>query len=223
MDMKFVCAQVELLLRVLGFFQADTAVAAQIARQIVKFANNEKEVEWLVDAAIERWTRWLGVPELRALFCTRFKPKDGIEMDVVSTPGLTPQELEIKAVLEHENRKMLARPSINALLLSGVAKGDETLDPQFTRELLASATRRTLPPPTAEDRRIADAARYGCDSGPDMDALRKHREAKIEELRETIARLIQRAEERLDAEHPMPTIASIPDRPGGTIDEDEPK
>jgi hypothetical protein len=223
MDMKFVCSQVELLLRILGFFQPDAAVTAKIAEQIVEFANTEREVEWLVDTAIARWPRWLGVPELRALYCTRFRPKDGVEMDCASTPGMTPQELEQKSLLEHENRKMLARPSVKALLSSGVIKGDETLDPQFTQDLLASATFRTLPPPTAEDRRIADAARYGCDSGPDTDALRKHREAKIDELQEKLIQLIQKAEERLDAEHPMPTIASIPDRPGGTIDEDEPK
>jgi hypothetical protein len=40
---------------------------------------DEAALDWLVRRAVNLWSRWEGVRELRAIYCARFRPGDGIE------------------------------------------------------------------------------------------------------------------------------------------------
>lgn len=61
------------------FFPAGAGAQTEIAWQLVKMVADEKQLNWLVDAMIERAGEWPGTRELRAVFCTRYQPRDGIE------------------------------------------------------------------------------------------------------------------------------------------------
>jgi hypothetical protein len=63
-----------------------------VLEEIAAFADRADALEWLILAA-SRLKQWPGVGELRGLYCTRFKPADGIEADC-TLPGHRPAEIE---------------------------------------------------------------------------------------------------------------------------------
>lgn len=66
-------------LSVLKFFPTDIAARLALVRLVGDFATSEAQVEWLVNRMLSLYNEWPGPKELRALFCSRYKPKDGIE------------------------------------------------------------------------------------------------------------------------------------------------
>jgi hypothetical protein len=48
------------------------------------------------------------VKEMRGVFCSRFKPADGIETDCAATVGFTPNELAMPALSAHEDVMLLS-------------------------------------------------------------------------------------------------------------------
>lgn len=65
-------------LAVLDFYPSDIPARAAIVRLVGNMANSEEEVRWLIDRATGgMYKKWPGVAELRALFCSHFKPRDG--------------------------------------------------------------------------------------------------------------------------------------------------
>ena len=55
---------------------------------------------------IDRVGEWKGPKELRGIFCTRFKPRDGIE-ELSQTSGFTPEDSEMASIWESAERKRL--------------------------------------------------------------------------------------------------------------------
>lgn len=70
-----------------------TAQHDVILRMIERFVDAPEKLRWLVDNAVMHMPKWEGIPTLRGLYCTRFKPADGIEADC-TIPGLTPDDNE---------------------------------------------------------------------------------------------------------------------------------
>lgn len=80
------------------FFPKDEIAQRMIADQLERFINNQQELLWLTATAcgsLRDWERAGGLPELRGLFCTRFKPADGI-VAYSTTPGYTASDLEAR-------------------------------------------------------------------------------------------------------------------------------
>ncbi len=78
------------------FFPSDEIGQLVVVRMMERFVNTKDELDWLADTAcgsIRDWQRGGGIPELRGLFCTRFKPADGI-MTYSVTPGYRTEDLE---------------------------------------------------------------------------------------------------------------------------------
>jgi hypothetical protein len=75
---------------------------------IARFADQPDGLAWAVSIAIAKWKRWLGPAELRALYCSRFRPADGIEADVMETPGFTAADNEA-AYMDAQGRDTAAR------------------------------------------------------------------------------------------------------------------
>ncbi len=66
-------------LRCLKFFPNDAAVLNAIVRLCGKMCADEEQVRWLIDRITSGiYSEWPGIAEVRACFCARYKPKDGI-------------------------------------------------------------------------------------------------------------------------------------------------
>lgn len=88
-------------LRVLRYFPADEHALLAVVRMVNGMADNEEQVDWLVNRMVSGiYAEWPGPQELRACFCSRFKPKDGINAysTVYDTfppdPSIKPKQIE---------------------------------------------------------------------------------------------------------------------------------
>lgn len=91
------CAVAEL--SILKFFPSDPAARTAIMRLLERMVPRGRVdcLEWLISTMVDRVGVWNGPVELRGVFCTRFKPADGVEATCTSTLGFTPEEMEMKA------------------------------------------------------------------------------------------------------------------------------
>jgi hypothetical protein len=92
------------------YFPTDSGAQLAIMVQLELFVSSAHELRWLITAAVAVMRKWEGVPELRGLYCTRFKPADGKEVSC-SLPGYTAEESEMRLTLETTNRPQLAEPA----------------------------------------------------------------------------------------------------------------
>jgi hypothetical protein len=95
----------------LKFFPGDEDARIGIAKKIAAFASTEDQVEWLVSRVADLYTEWPGILEIRAVFCTRFKPRDGVEAVLgAGSPAfavLCPEDEERKALESALGRRQL--------------------------------------------------------------------------------------------------------------------
>jgi hypothetical protein len=63
----------------MAFFPGDPDIRAALVSVFMDMIDTEEQMEWLVKRALRLYARWPGVAEIRALYCSRWKPKDGIE------------------------------------------------------------------------------------------------------------------------------------------------
>ena len=98
-----------------------------LMRFIWQMVSNEKQLHWLLDEAFPRMRRF-SLPELRGIFCTRFRPADGIEDTAMETPGFMPADIEHRAhqIEAAETDARLARWKSDLKLL-GEPAGKEPL------------------------------------------------------------------------------------------------
>ena len=66
-------------LSMLEYFPREPGAQAAIMRLLVQMVPHRKALRWLVDTFTNRIGKWHGPTELRAILCTRFAPRDGIE------------------------------------------------------------------------------------------------------------------------------------------------
>ena len=84
-------------LTALSMFPTNPAAHTEIMRLIDRMVGTREQLDWLVGAMIDQVGAWHGTAELRAVFCTRFKPKDGVEASS-ALPGFTAADSEAKYV-----------------------------------------------------------------------------------------------------------------------------
>jgi len=65
-------------LSLLKFFPTNEVALTKLVGILCDMAVNQDQVNWLVDSAIAIYDEWPGPRELRALFCSRWTPRDGI-------------------------------------------------------------------------------------------------------------------------------------------------
>ncbi len=66
-------------LSLMKFFPADQQARAALLQIVCGIAETNEQIEWLVRRALAVFTEWPGPYELRALYCSRWKPCDGTE------------------------------------------------------------------------------------------------------------------------------------------------
>lgn len=92
----------------LKFFPSDADARFGIAEEISEMAANEDQVVWLVKRLPKIYHEWPGMAEVRAVFCSKFRPKDGIETySTVYVDGI-PSEKEPLALPPPPMRQLAA-------------------------------------------------------------------------------------------------------------------
>jgi hypothetical protein len=88
--------------RIIAFFPKDVETQRIIMSQIMRFVGTggdlTQRLEWFAQETINRFTRWgddCTLPSLRALYCTRYDPADGIQPTVV-LEGYEENDLEAR-------------------------------------------------------------------------------------------------------------------------------
>jgi hypothetical protein len=66
-------------LALMAFFPGDPDTRGALIWALMQLVETTDQLDWLVARALKMYTRWPGVGEIRALYCSRFKPKDGVE------------------------------------------------------------------------------------------------------------------------------------------------
>lgn len=149
-------------LALLKFFPSDPAARLAIARMLGEMAANEDQVRWLVRRMTSGlYNEWPGPRELRACFCSRFRPRDGISISSeVYLDGIPSERPELPAPAMKAlpaGHSVSASPSIEA----AVHNLAETIDiAGALRKSLAIAKRRPPQVPVVNvppERRITQA------------------------------------------------------------------
>jgi hypothetical protein len=115
-------------LRALRFFPNDEFVMNALVRLCGSMCASEQQVRWLVDRMTSGiYSEWPGIAEMRACFCCRYKPKDGVEAySSVYPQGLPPDPTA-------PPRPEIAAPYLKALPPGHEATADPELEASFQR------------------------------------------------------------------------------------------
>jgi hypothetical protein len=79
LTLEFIGVQFDALCGLLGFSPQNPLARAALIDLLMDMCATEGQLEWLVKRAGQIYTKWPGVPALRQILCSRFRPKDGIE------------------------------------------------------------------------------------------------------------------------------------------------
>ena len=113
-------------LTLIRFCPADDGARLELAKMVAKMATSEDQVEWLVQRAISLYAEWPGAREIRACFCSKFRPADGLSVGSTVYADGIPSERRIEA------------PAVPALPPGHAASADRQLDDGI-RKLAAGA------------------------------------------------------------------------------------
>lgn len=141
-------------LAMLKYFPASNeAVLAALARLVVNMCRSEAEVEWLVDRMTSGlYSEWPGPLEMRAVYCSRYSPKDGINAYSQVYPDGIPLD-------PRSTSKCISGPEMKALPPGHVVSADEHME--VALQIAARTNSLTCPlggPATPEE--IAAAPRW---------------------------------------------------------------
>ena len=90
----------------LKFFPSEEYARRAIMDEIDSFAENAEQVQWLFRYVLSHCNEWEGPQSLRAMFCMRFKPADGIDANLpLGHPVMV--EAEQRAIAKHDEVRLL--------------------------------------------------------------------------------------------------------------------
>ncbi len=101
-------------LSVIPFFPADAdareeimnALEDMIGGEVLYGSTPQQRLDWLVKAAVNVMRQWGGIPELRGILCSKWRPADRIE-GFSSLPGYTAEDSRSLTLAEHRNQKAI--------------------------------------------------------------------------------------------------------------------
>ncbi len=102
-------------LALLPFFPAGEIAMSLVMGELERIVHTPEQLEWLTETTLAKCARWEGPAQLRALYSTRWKPKDGIEGVPCTVAGHTPEKSEAQYLADHS--KLKALPSKHPLEL----------------------------------------------------------------------------------------------------------
>jgi hypothetical protein len=127
----------------LNFFPDDPDSRTTIVQTVCEMANDNEQIDWLVKRVISIYSNWPGLREVRACFCHRFKPCDGIEAfsSVYLDGGFPPDP----------QNPQLPPPSYPALPPGHAVTADDQID----TAIQALAKAKAMPAPLSQQNRFA--------------------------------------------------------------------
>lgn len=150
-EATFVC---EMLTGNLQFFPAKPAAQGLIVQELAKMCDTIEQGIWLATRLCRVFTKWEGIKEMRAVFCSKYLPKDGLQADSIIYIDGIPSERESLLGIE-------AGKPILALPAGAVASADYELESEVAK--LAEA-RKMAPLPkyyarSPEEKRVHNELR----------------------------------------------------------------
>lgn len=79
-------------LALMAFFPSDMDIRAALVEVFLDMVENDEQMEWLAKRTLQLYGKWPGIGELRAVYCSKFKPKDGFEAYSIVYPEGIPSE-----------------------------------------------------------------------------------------------------------------------------------
>jgi hypothetical protein len=119
-------------LSVLRFFPQSEQGRIALAELVDRMVSTVDQLEWLVLTLIDRVGTYLGSDQIRAVFCTKFRPKDGIEANLSSENPLyqTAEQCE-------ERERLHASDEIEAQRYLAIRPGDSRSLPALSEPISA--------------------------------------------------------------------------------------
>jgi hypothetical protein len=108
------CGDAMEALAVLQMFPAEKGARKQISKLLYRMVETEEQLDWLVGTMVDRVGVWHGPAELRGVYCTKYKPADGLEGICILSPGFTGADCEAAAA--QRAPKELSRAEAQRLL-----------------------------------------------------------------------------------------------------------
>ena len=136
--------QAAMRLRVLKFYPNDRNVDLEVARIFGRMVSTNEQLNWLVETMVDKIGEWHGPMELRGVFCTRFKPCDGVEVSCVSSQGFTPSDQEMRSISAHQEQKLLESTKVRLIAGKVDVIPNEDLGKSLSEVGLNPATKSTL-------------------------------------------------------------------------------
>lgn len=107
----------------------DAGVRTEVMDLLAKMVDTQESLEWFRCLLRDRVPDWPGLAELRAIYCTARRPKDGIEGAGYSrVAGFTPGDIEQKHLIAAVTQKALPAPAEWEQKLLGAGKVLEVPD-----------------------------------------------------------------------------------------------
>lgn len=79
------------------FFPKEILAQQIVCEELERFVSTKEQLDWLGSMVCRVFRAWSpeqgNLPNIRGLFCTRFKPADGLET-LCTAPGFTPEAME---------------------------------------------------------------------------------------------------------------------------------
>jgi hypothetical protein len=98
---------------ILKFYPSEPAARSEVALLMMSLCATQEQLDWLVSTVVAKLSEWPGPGALRGMFCTRFKPLDGIEANC-SIAGFTAEDGEAAA-----SYQQIEAPRAQKMLVAG--------------------------------------------------------------------------------------------------------
>lgn len=116
--MKAAIIQAVAKLGALTYFPSDPGARQALMELLGRMVSTPEQLDWLVRTLVDRVGTYPGPAEIRGLFCTRFRPKDGVEVNC-SLSGFSPADQERRYLQQAEQWKaeeQLPAPALKQIL-----------------------------------------------------------------------------------------------------------
>jgi len=135
---------------ILKFFPSGSEAGAAISELLLSLVDSDERLEWLRGAVLGL-NEWPGPGEIRGIYCTRFKPADGIEA-YSALSGFSPADCEAANIAK------ALPPRDTKLLESGQREQpDVSADPEMNQAVHALARTKRMSAPLKADRDYVEA------------------------------------------------------------------
>jgi len=121
-------------LTLMKYFPADDSARAALVELVCGMIDSDEQAEWLAKRMLQVYPEWPGPQELRACFCGRYRPKDGINAySAIYPDGLPPDPTAPPRGIEAPSRRALP------------AACEVTADAVLDQQVAEVAQKRKLP------------------------------------------------------------------------------